>query len=115
MLDPHKLRRELVVRIADPAPIRKLELMQVRQVPTRERDIDRLRQLLETVAGTNDQHPAGSRIADDPAAALELDPDLQPRARQPDVRLTAPPNPDQFVRQPQAMPPILPAPGSHER
>jgi len=91
VIDPHKLRRKLVVRITDPASIRKLELVQVRQIPARERDIDRFRQLLEAVTGANDQHPTRTRIADDPPTALKLDPDLQPRPRHRGRRLAANP------------------------
>src|SRR3954466_13367732 len=47
---PHQLRLELVAWNPDSPAISKLELVQVREIPTRERLIDRLRQLLEAMA-----------------------------------------------------------------
>ena len=58
--------------MADHAPVGQLEVMQVRQIPTREGSIDRLRQLLKRVRRPNDEDPPRRRLTLDPAAAKQV-------------------------------------------
>lgn len=47
MVQPHQFGRERVIRVADQPAIAQLEVVQVREIPPRERRIDRLRELLK--------------------------------------------------------------------
>jgi len=78
---PHKLGLELLAWKPDPPPIGKLELMQMRQIPARERLIDRPRQLLEGMTRPHDQHPPRRRIQIRPRRPQQINPDLKPRPR----------------------------------
>jgi hypothetical protein len=57
VIQPHQLRAERVVRIADLPAITQLEGMQVRQVPARERRIDRLGELLKEMRRADQENP----------------------------------------------------------
>lgn len=59
---PDQLGSEFVAREADSTPVGELELVQVGEVPARERLVDRIGELLEGVAGGDDQDATGWRI-----------------------------------------------------
>lgn len=58
-----------------------LEVVQVRVVPAREGDIDRVRELRKRVPRPDEEHATGRRIALAVEPREQLDPDRQPRAR----------------------------------
>ena len=72
----------------DPSAVGQLEDVQVREVPPRERHVDRLGQLRKGVAGPNHEDPPRRRIALDVPATLELDTNLKPSPRHPTGTLT---------------------------
>lgn len=78
VIKPRNVGVERIVWEADQPIISKLELVQVREVPSRERRVDRARQLLERVRRTNDKDPPRRRIACHPPATEQIDPDPQP-------------------------------------
>jgi hypothetical protein len=53
VVEPHHVRRERVIREPDQPAISELELMQIREIPSRERGIDRHRELLKGVQPPN--------------------------------------------------------------
>ncbi len=78
---PHDLQKIVIkplmltginVREPDLAAVSELKHMQMRKIPTRERDIDRLSQLRERMRRTDDQDPAWRGHTLDTPTALEL-------------------------------------------
>ncbi len=79
MVEPDEVGGVGVVGVADQAPVGELELVYVREIPARERRVDRVRELLEGVGWPDDEHAAWCGVAVDPTPAEEIDLDPQPR------------------------------------
>jgi hypothetical protein len=60
---PDQIRRIVVAREADAPPAGKLEFVQVREISAGKGSIDRLGELLERVARTDDENAARRRVA----------------------------------------------------
>lgn len=78
VVEPDEVGGVGVVGVADQAPVGELELVYVREIPARERRVDRVRELLEGVGWPDDEHAAWCGVAVDPTPAEEIDLDPQP-------------------------------------
>jgi hypothetical protein len=66
---------------SDPPPACKLELVQVRQIPARERGVDRIRERHERVRRSHDEDPPWRRPQPPTQASEKVNPNLKPRPR----------------------------------
>ena len=81
MVQPDQFGRERVVRVANQPAITQLEVVQMREIPARERRIDRLRELLKRMRRTDQKDPPRRRVAHGPTTTKQVHPDPKPRPR----------------------------------
>ena len=77
----HLVLERIRIDETDPSPITELELVQVRQIPPRERRVDRIREPRDGMRRAHDEDPARGRPQPRPKTAEEINPHLKPRPR----------------------------------
>ena len=78
VIEPHQLWGEFIVRIANPAAIAQLEGMQMRQIPPRERRVDRARELLKGMRRADQKDATRRRIQRHATTTEQVHPDPKP-------------------------------------